>query len=87
LGDLGGERTGRFWALEWRKRTLVQLDHDGSYAPKNGRVIPHATDPQPAICSGVLPKKEAILHALPTYPNFEGICRKAEMPAEETKEF
>lgn len=54
---------------------------------KDGRVIPHATDPQPAIRSGVLPKKEAILHALPTYPNFEGTCRKAEMPAEETKKF
>ncbi len=33
---------------------------------------------------GVLPK-EAIRHALPTYSNFKGICRKAEMPAEKTK--
>jgi hypothetical protein len=33
-GKAGGERTGRFWAPEWRKRTLVQLDHDGSYTPQ-----------------------------------------------------
>ncbi len=28
-----------------------------------------------------------IASALPTYPTFEGTCRKAEMPAEETKKF